>query len=63
MSIWSEFMDFIKEYKVMGMAVAFIMGIAATSLVQSLVSDIIMPVITPFIPGGNGKPQRWQSVP
>ena len=56
-------MDFIKEYKVMGMAVAFIMGIAATSLVQSLVSDIIMPVITPFIPGGNGKPQRWQSVP
>jgi large conductance mechanosensitive channel len=55
MGIWSEFMDFIKEYKVMGMAVAFIMGIAATSLVQSLVSDIIMPVITPFIPGGEWK--------
>ena len=47
-----EFMEFLKEYKVVGLAVAFIMGVAATSLVKSLVSNIIMPVITPFIPGG-----------
>jgi large conductance mechanosensitive channel len=39
----------------MGLAVAFIMGLAATSLVQSLVNDIIMPCITPFIPNG-----EWQ---
>jgi large conductance mechanosensitive channel len=39
----------------MGLAVAFIMGIAATALVQSLVNDIIMPIITPFIPGGEWK--------
>ncbi len=52
MSLWSEFKDFLKEYKVMGLAVAFIMGLAATSLVQSLVKDIIMPIITPFIPTG-----------
>jgi large conductance mechanosensitive channel len=55
MSIVSEFKEFLDEYKVMGLAVAFIMGIAATALVQSLVNDIIMPIITPFIPGG-----EWQ---
>jgi large conductance mechanosensitive channel len=55
MSLWSEFKDFLNEYKVMGLAVAFIMGIAATALVQSLVNDIIMPIITPFIPGGEWK--------
>ncbi len=39
----------------MGLAVAFIMGLAATSLVQSLVNDIIMPTVTVFIPTGEWK--------
>lgn len=47
-----EFKDFLKEYKVVGLAIAFIMGIAATALVKSLVDNIVMPLITPFIPGG-----------
>lgn len=52
MRLIQEFKDFLNEYKVMGLAVAFIIGVALTALVQSLVKDIIMPVITPFIPGG-----------
>lgn len=51
----SEFKEFLFEYKVIGLAVAFIIGAAATTLVQSLVNNIIMPLITPFIPGGG-----WQ---
>jgi large conductance mechanosensitive channel len=35
-----EFKDFLNEYKVMGLAVAFIIGVALTALVQSLVKDI-----------------------
>ncbi|NCS71146.1 MAG: large conductance mechanosensitive channel protein MscL, partial [Candidatus Aenigmarchaeota archaeon] len=31
-------------------------GAALTALVTSLVNDIVMPVITPFIPGG-----AWQT--
>jgi len=50
-----EFKEFLKEYKVIPLAIAFIMGIAATTLVKSLVDSIIMPIITPFIPGG-----AWQ---
>jgi len=47
-----EFKEFLDEYKVMGLAAAFIIGVAATVLVQALVNDILMPLITPFIPGG-----------
>ena len=51
----TEFKEFLKEYKVIGLAVAFIMGVAATALVKSLVDNVIMPIITPFIPGGAWK--------
>ena len=54
--ITREFRDFLKEYKVIGLAVAFIMGVAITAVVTSLVNNIIMPIITPFIPGG-----AWQT--
>ena len=56
MSFVGEFKDFLTEYKVMALAIAFIMGFAIIALVQSLVNDIIMPIITPFIPGG-----AWQT--
>ena len=49
--MWKEFMDFISKYKVMGLAVAFIMGIYLGALVQSLVADLIMPVIGLALPG------------
>ncbi len=56
MGMMQEFREFLKEYKVIGVAVAFIMAAAVTTLVQSLVNNIIMPVITFFIPGG-----EWQT--
>ncbi|MFA5931577.1 MAG: MscL family protein [archaeon] len=50
-----EFKEFINEYKVMGLAIAFVMGVAATTLIKSLVENIVMPTITPMIPGGAWK--------
>ena len=47
-----EFTAFLNKYGVVGLAIAFIMGGAVGSLVSALVSDIIMPFITFFIPGG-----------
>ena len=55
MGMISEFMEFLKEYKVVPLAIAFIMGVASTSLIKSLVDNIIMPVITAFMPGGSWK--------
>jgi len=51
-----EFMDFLYEYKVIGLAIAFIIGVAATALIQSLVNNVLMPIITFMIPGGS-----WQT--
>ena len=47
-----EFMEFLKEYKIIGLAIAFVIGIASKDIITSLVSNIIMPIITPFIPKG-----------
>lgn len=55
MSLMKEFKEFLNEYKVTGLAIAFIIGVAATALVTALVNDIIMPLITPFVPGGEWK--------
>jgi large conductance mechanosensitive channel len=49
--LWAEFMDFLSKYKVMGLAVAFIIGVYLGALVQSLVTDLIMPLIGLAIPG------------
>jgi large conductance mechanosensitive channel len=49
--LWNEFMDFLSKYKVMGLAVAFIMGVYLGNLVQALVKDLVMPMIGVAIPG------------
>lgn len=56
LAVIKEFKEFIKEYKVVGLAVGIIIGLAATAFVKALIDDIIMPLITPFIPGG-----AWQT--
>jgi len=49
--LWKEFMNFLSKYKVMGLAVAFIMGVYLGALVQALVKDLVMPIIGLAIPG------------
>jgi len=49
--LWNEFKGFIESYKVMGLAVAFILGVYLGLLVQSLVTNLIMPIIGLALPG------------
>lgn len=49
--LWNEFTDFLSKYKVMGLAVAFIMGIYLGGLVKALVDDLIMPIVELAMPG------------
>ncbi|MEM0465826.1 MAG: MscL family protein [Candidatus Pacearchaeota archaeon] len=56
MKILKEFKDFLNEYKIVPLAIAFIIGVASTNLIQSIVNNLIMPIITPFIPNG-----EWQN--
>jgi len=55
--LWAEFRDFVSKYKVMGMAVAFILGLYLGALVQSLVNDLIMPIVELAMPG-----IMWESI-
>jgi len=47
----NEFKDFISKYKILGLAVAFILGLYLGALVQALVKDFIIPLLGLLIPG------------
>jgi large conductance mechanosensitive channel len=49
--LWAEFTEFLSKYKVMGLAVAFIMGVYLGGLVNALVKDLVIPIIGLAIPG------------
>lgn len=49
MSFFKEFTDFMKEQKIISLALAFIVGIATAALVQALVKDIITPIYSPYL--------------
>jgi large conductance mechanosensitive channel len=49
MGFLKEFMDFMKEQKIISIALAFIVGIATAALVQALVKDIITPLYAPYL--------------
>ncbi|MFX1283470.1 MAG: MscL family protein [Promethearchaeota archaeon] len=58
-NLLQEFKEFLKNYKVLGLAVAFIMGIYLGALVQALVNDLIMPIFELF-PGATDIP--WNQI-
>jgi large conductance mechanosensitive channel len=47
----NEFKDFISKYKILGLAVAFILALYLGILVQALVKDFIIPILGLVIPG------------
>jgi large conductance mechanosensitive channel len=49
--LWKEFLDFLSKYQVMGLAVAFIIGLYLGNLVKALVSDLLLPAIGLIVPG------------
>ena len=53
-----EFRAFLSTYKVLGMAVAFILAIYLGILIQAMVTYLIMPIIQYATPSG----VSWQSI-
>ena len=47
-----EFLEFLKNYGVLGLAIAVIIGVKANAMVSALVDGILMPIITVFLPAG-----------
>ncbi len=49
-TIIQEFFDFLQTFGVIGLAIAFVIGQAASRLVTALVNDIITPFVGLFLP-------------
>ena len=47
-----QFFDFLKVFGIIGLAIAFVIGAAATKLVTAFVQDIINPTVGLFLPAG-----------
>lgn len=48
-----EFMAFLKQYGVIGLAIAVIIGGKANGLVTAIVDNLIMPIVGMVTPGGD----------
>lgn len=52
-----EFMKFLQEYGVIGLAIAVIIGVQAGALVKAIVDGLLMPLVGMVLPGG-----EWQTL-
>jgi len=62
-TVLKEFMEFLKQYGVIGLAIAVIIGGKANALVTAVVDGVLMPFITFFIPGGEWRTMPWEIGP
>jgi large conductance mechanosensitive channel len=53
-----EFMEFLKKYGVIGLAIAVVIGGKVNTFVSATVSDIIMPIVGIVLPQGSW--QTWE---
>ena len=52
MGFVGEFKVFLQKYRVLGLAVAFVIGLASSKLVTAAVNDLVMPLVSALVPGG-----------
>jgi large conductance mechanosensitive channel len=43
--LWNEFKDFLSKYRILGLAIGFVLGLYLGTLVQALVTGFVMPLI------------------
>ena len=48
-----EFIGFLKEYQVIGLAIAVIIGGKVNDMVKAVVDQLIMPLVGLLVPGGD----------
>ena len=52
-SFTQEFFNFLKTFGIIGLAIAFVIGAAASKLVTAFVNDIVNPTVGLFLPAGD----------
>jgi len=58
-SLIEQFMEFLKTFGIIGLAIAFVIGAAASKLITALVNDIITPIVGLALPSGDLKQMAY----
>jgi large conductance mechanosensitive channel len=61
--MFREFVEFLKEYGVVGLALAVVIGGKLNALVTAVVDGLIMPLVTPILPAGDWRTAAWVAGP
>ncbi len=61
--MFKEFAKFLKEFNIVSLAVGFVMGTASTSLVSSMVKDVLMPIAAPLLGAEAWREAVWHIGP
>ncbi|OGZ44060.1 MAG: hypothetical protein A3J55_01360 [Candidatus Ryanbacteria bacterium RIFCSPHIGHO2_02_FULL_45_17b] len=61
--MFREFAKFLQEFNIVALAVGFVMGTASTSLVNSLVKDVLLPIATPLMGAESWREALWHIGP
>lgn len=52
-SLTTQFVEFLKTFGIIGLAIAFVIGAAASKLVTAFVTDIVNPIVGLALPSGD----------
>ena len=55
MALLKGFLEFVKEYGIVGMAIGVVIGVKVNELVKSVVEQLVMPFVGLLIPSGDWK--------
>ena len=58
-----DFFAFLKEYNVVALAIAFVMGTSTDTLVKSLVNNLFMPLLGPLFVADSWRDSVWNIGP
>ena len=61
--VWSEFRAFLLKQNVVALAIAVVIGTALNAVVQAIVDDLIMPIVTVALPAGAWQTWKWEAGP
>ena len=61
--MFKEFAKFLKEFKIVSLAVGFVMGTASITLISSMVKDVLMPIAAPLVGSESWREAIWNIGP
>ena len=59
MAVFEGFKKFIKEYRIIGISIGFIVAIAASNFIQSIINDIVLPILRALI---SSESVKWEDM-